>query len=50
LIYTHPYYLALPERKIQERSDGHNSVEDAKAALDLFKLVKEQWEQELYRD
>lgn len=26
---------------------GHDSVEDARAALDLYKLVEEEWEREV---
>ncbi|XP_026166195.1 apoptosis-enhancing nuclease [Mastacembelus armatus] len=37
----------LLNRKIQVGSRGHSSVEDAQAALDLYKLVEGEWEQEL---
>ncbi|XP_062856093.1 apoptosis-enhancing nuclease [Trichomycterus rosablanca] len=34
-------------RRIQVGTNGHCSVEDARAALDLYKLVEEQWEKSL---
>ncbi|TKS73956.1 Apoptosis-enhancing nuclease [Collichthys lucidus] len=34
-------------RRIQVERRGHCSVEDARAALDLYKLVEGEWEQEL---
>ncbi|XP_053175184.1 apoptosis-enhancing nuclease [Scomber japonicus] len=37
----------LLNRKIQVGKQGHCSVEDARAALDLYKLVEGEWEQEL---
>ncbi|KAM7415052.1 hypothetical protein PAMA_019738 [Pampus argenteus] len=37
----------LLNRKIQVGKRGHCSVEDAQAALDLYKLVEGEWEQEL---
>nr|XP_020476836.1 apoptosis-enhancing nuclease-like [Monopterus albus]XP_020476843.1 apoptosis-enhancing nuclease-like [Monopterus albus]XP_020476850.1 apoptosis-enhancing nuclease-like [Monopterus albus] len=37
----------LLNRKIQVGRRGHCSVEDAQAALDLYKLVEGEWEQEL---
>ncbi|KAM7003222.1 apoptosis-enhancing nuclease [Tautogolabrus adspersus] len=37
----------LLNRKIQVGRRGHCSVEDARAALDLYKLVEGEWEQEL---
>uniref|UniRef100_A0A8C6M027 Interferon stimulated exonuclease gene n=1 Tax=Nothobranchius furzeri TaxID=105023 RepID=A0A8C6M027_NOTFU len=39
----------LLNRKIQAGRKGHCSVEDAQAALDLYKLVEGEWEQELQR-
>ncbi|XP_069019504.1 apoptosis-enhancing nuclease [Embiotoca jacksoni] len=38
----------LLNRKIQVGRRGHCSVEDAQAALDLYKLVEGEWEQELH--
>ncbi|XP_068169247.1 apoptosis-enhancing nuclease [Antennarius striatus] len=40
----------LLNRKIQAGSGGHCSVEDARAALDLYKLVEGEWERELQND
>lgn len=37
----------LLNRKIQVGERGHCSVEDARAALDLYKLVEGEWEREL---
>ncbi|XP_034541820.1 apoptosis-enhancing nuclease [Notolabrus celidotus] len=37
----------LLDRKIQVGRRGHCSVEDARAALDLYKLVEGEWEREL---
>lgn len=37
----------LLNRKIQVGKQGHSSVEDAQAALDLYKLVEEEWEWDL---
>ncbi|XP_029379470.1 apoptosis-enhancing nuclease [Echeneis naucrates] len=37
----------LLNRRIQTGKRGHCSVEDAQAALDLYKLVEGEWEQEL---
>ncbi|XP_028286980.1 apoptosis-enhancing nuclease [Parambassis ranga] len=37
----------LLDRRIQVGRRGHCSVEDAQAALDLYKLVEGEWEQEL---
>ncbi|KAH9489585.1 hypothetical protein Btru_037572 [Bulinus truncatus] len=37
----------LLNRHIQVKGRGHCSVEDAQATLDLFKLVRKQWEPEL---
>ncbi|XP_017288331.1 apoptosis-enhancing nuclease [Kryptolebias marmoratus] len=37
----------LLNRQIQVGRKGHCSVEDARAALDLYKLVEGEWEQEL---
>ncbi|XP_008292198.1 apoptosis-enhancing nuclease [Stegastes partitus] len=37
----------LLNRRIQDGKRGHCSVEDAQAALDLYKLVEGEWEQEL---
>lgn len=37
----------LLDRKIQVGRSGHCSVEDARAALDLYKLVEGDWEQHL---
>ncbi|XP_056906898.1 apoptosis-enhancing nuclease isoform X2 [Takifugu flavidus] len=37
----------LLNRKIQGGRQGHNSVEDAQAALDLYKLVEGEWEREV---
>lgn len=37
----------LLNRRIQAGRRGHCSVEDAQAALDLYKLVEGEWEQEL---
>ncbi|KAM9351845.1 apoptosis-enhancing nuclease-like [Symphorus nematophorus] len=37
----------LLNRRIQVEKRGHCSVEDAQAALDLYKLVEGEWEQEL---
>ncbi|KAK2838545.1 hypothetical protein Q7C36_013359 [Tachysurus vachellii] len=37
----------LLNRSIQDDSTGHCSVEDALAALDLYKLVEEEWEKSL---
>ncbi|XP_023255968.1 apoptosis-enhancing nuclease-like [Seriola lalandi dorsalis] len=37
----------LLNRRIQVGKRGHCSVEDAQAALDLYKLVEGEWEQEL---
>ncbi|KAM9377503.1 apoptosis-enhancing nuclease [Pholidichthys leucotaenia] len=37
----------LLNRRIQVGKQGHCSVEDAQAALDLYKLVECEWEQEL---
>jgi RNA exonuclease 4 len=34
-------------RVIQEEGHSHNSVDDATAAMDLFKLAREAWEKEL---
>lgn len=39
----------LLNKKIQAGRRGHCPVEDAKAALDLYKLVEGEWEQELQR-
>ncbi|XP_004069456.1 apoptosis-enhancing nuclease [Oryzias latipes] len=39
----------LLKRNIQVGKKGHCSVEDATAALDLYKLVEGEWEQELER-
>ncbi|XP_054890763.1 apoptosis-enhancing nuclease [Poeciliopsis prolifica] len=39
----------LLNRRIQAGSRGHCSVEDARAALDLYKLVQGPWEQEMER-
>lgn len=38
----------LLNRRIQVGRRGHCSVEDAQAALDLYKLVEGEWEQELH--
>lgn len=40
---------AVLGRKIQVGKKGHCSVEDALASLDLFKVVRSQWEPELMR-
>ncbi|KAM6937015.1 interferon-stimulated gene 20 kDa protein [Xenentodon cancila] len=37
----------LLKRSIQAGTTGHCSVEDARAALDLYKLVEGEWEEEL---
>ncbi|CAG01049.1 unnamed protein product, partial [Tetraodon nigroviridis] len=37
----------LLKRRIQGGRRGHNSVEDAQAALDLYKLVEDEWEREV---
>lgn len=37
----------LLNRDIQTGRNGHSSVEDARASLDLYKLVEGEWEQEL---
>ncbi|XP_072242439.1 apoptosis-enhancing nuclease [Leuresthes tenuis] len=37
----------LLNRKIQAGRRGHSSVEDAQAALDLYKLVEGEWEQDV---
>lgn len=37
----------LLNRNIQVGKEGHCSVEDAQAALDLYKLVEDQWEQSI---
>ncbi|XP_047453092.1 apoptosis-enhancing nuclease [Mugil cephalus] len=37
----------LLNRRIQAGKSGHCSVEDARAALDLYKLVEGEWEREL---
>nr|XP_057932396.1 apoptosis-enhancing nuclease-like [Doryrhamphus excisus] len=37
----------LLNRRIQVGNSGHCSVEDARATLDLYKLVEDQWEGEL---
>ncbi|KAJ8343954.1 hypothetical protein SKAU_G00312830 [Synaphobranchus kaupii] len=37
----------LLNRKIQMGKMGHSSVEDAMAAMDLYKLVERQWEQDI---
>ncbi|XP_036390995.1 apoptosis-enhancing nuclease-like [Megalops cyprinoides] len=37
---------ALLNRNIQMGMNGHSSVEDAMAAMDLYKLVEGQWEQD----
>ncbi|KAM4733642.1 apoptosis-enhancing nuclease [Anableps anableps] len=39
----------LLNRRIQAGRRGHCSVEDAQAALDLYKLVEAEWEQEMER-
>ncbi|CAG5134370.1 unnamed protein product [Candidula unifasciata] len=39
---------ALLDRQIQVGRQGHCSVEDARATLDLFKLVRHSWEPALY--
>ncbi|KAM3609255.1 uncharacterized protein V6R79_012014 [Siganus canaliculatus] len=39
----------LLNRTIQEERRGHCSVEDARATLDLYKLVEGEWEQELQK-
>ncbi|GFS25550.1 interferon-stimulated 20 kDa exonuclease-like 2 [Elysia marginata] len=41
-------HLACVGRKIQVGTSGHCSVEDARATLDLFKLVRQDYEAELY--
>ncbi|XP_010899665.2 apoptosis-enhancing nuclease [Esox lucius] len=38
---------SLLNRQIQVGRKGHSSVEDALASLDLYKLVEEDWEQEM---
>ncbi|XP_076877598.1 apoptosis-enhancing nuclease [Brachyhypopomus gauderio] len=38
---------ALLKRTIQVGQQGHCSVEDARAALDLYKLVEDEWEKSL---
>ncbi|XP_059159294.1 uncharacterized protein LOC131943286 [Physella acuta] len=38
---------ALLDRHIQKNRKGHCSVEDSRATLDLFKLVRHEWEKEL---
>uniref|UniRef100_A0A8C5DBN8 Exonuclease domain-containing protein n=1 Tax=Gouania willdenowi TaxID=441366 RepID=A0A8C5DBN8_GOUWI len=40
----------LLNRTIQVSRGGHCSVEDARAALDLYKLVEDEWEHELRDD
>lgn len=40
----------LLNRRIQAGRRGHCSVEDARAALDLYKLVEGEWEQEMERN
>ncbi|KAM8861418.1 apoptosis-enhancing nuclease [Synchiropus picturatus] len=40
----------LLHRRIQAGRRGHCSVEDARAALDLYKLVETEWEQEVEHD
>ncbi|XP_029010507.1 apoptosis-enhancing nuclease [Betta splendens] len=40
----------LLNRRIQVGKMGHCSVEDARATLDLYKLVEGEWEQELMED
>ncbi|XP_068595708.1 interferon-stimulated gene 20 kDa protein-like [Brachionichthys hirsutus] len=40
----------LLNRKIQAGKRGHCSVEDAQAALDLYKLAEGEWEQELQNE
>ncbi|KAG8440668.1 hypothetical protein GDO86_006423 [Hymenochirus boettgeri] len=35
------------KKRIQVGSNGHSSVEDAQTALELYKLIEEQWEEEL---
>lgn len=39
----------LLNRDIQTGRNGHSSVEDARASLDLYKLVEGEWEQELQK-
>ena len=41
--------LFPPGRGIQAGRSGHDSVEDALASLDLFKVVRRQWEPELLK-
>ncbi|XP_071435694.1 interferon-stimulated 20 kDa exonuclease-like 2 [Pithys albifrons albifrons] len=38
---------ALLHRDIQVGSSGHSSVEDARATMELYKVVEEEWEQHL---
>ena len=36
--------MALLSRLIQDSSSGHCSLEDARATMDIFLLVKQSWE------
>lgn len=38
---------AIFNRDIQTGKKGHSSVEDAKATMELYKVVEEEWEKEL---
>lgn len=38
---------AIFNREIQRARTGHSSVEDARATMELYKVVEEEWEKEL---
>ncbi|CAH2274272.1 apoptosis-enhancing nuclease [Pelobates cultripes] len=40
--------LALLNKHIQGGKKGHSSVEDAEACMELYKIVEDQWEQNLH--
>lgn len=41
-------FFTLSGKTIQSSRNGHNSVEDAQTALELFKRVRSKWEVELF--
>ena len=48
--YVHVSYVIWYEhlgRRIQVQGESHDSVDDARASMELFKLVKGKWEKEL---
>jgi hypothetical protein len=40
-------FSPVSDRVIQRKQQGHCSIEDARASLDLFKLVERDWDGEL---